>query len=71
MNINNVWERLQAGIQECENGSENHLKQHLWTKGMGDGFKMALRILAENGLTPQEPVAPQNNDIIPFPHVEQ
>ena len=67
MSVANVWERLNAAIAECEQGAVESANKSQWLKGMSNGFQLALRVLAENGVVPAEPASnPVDDLIIPF-----
>lgn len=69
MSVANVYEKLQNAIAECEQGAANTDVEKNRLRGMSQGFQLALRVLADEKVFPEEnskhPI--RDNNIIPFP----
>lgn len=68
MNINNIFQRLEAGINECEAGAERADAERHSLRGMAKGFRLAMRIMLDNGVVPvaDSPSGENHPDVIPF-----
>lgn len=62
MNIANVYEKLNNAIVECKRESDNAEVRKNWLLGMANGIELVLKILAEEGVTPET----WKETIIPF-----